>query len=415
MEAKMSPQPALALDPERFAVNIPRFFLFAALRGMQFGLITSTWVIFLQWQHGLNYSQVTLIDVVFWIAVALGEVPTGVVADTIGRKVSLAIGTVIMAASMVAWSFAPTVALVTAAYALLAIGHTFLSGADEAFFYESLKITGRSDEYVRLNGRKVALVIACTALGSVASGLLATIDLRLPFLAATLCFLTMFVVTLSFREPRHAAVDVESKRPTYGQVLRQAVQLLKVRPVLRVSVFYLILLGLSGVLLETVFLQPQALALGVPLAAIGVVMTGVHLLNILGSSSAHRVQLRLGESRVLVAAPILIVLCLVALAAYQSLPALGFVGVIGLLTNLARPLAMGRLQKEADDNVRATLLSLQALLFTLVVAVIEPTMGVIADRSGLPAAYLMLAMVLGILLTMLFRQGRHYFAQGATA
>lgn len=415
MEAKMSPQPALALDPERFAVNIPRFFLFAALRGMQFGLITSTWVIFLQWQHGLNYSQVTLIDVVFWIAVALGEVPTGVVADTIGRKVSLAIGTVIMAASMVAWSFAPTVALVTAAYALLAIGHTFLSGADEAFFYESLKITGRSDEYVRLNGRKVALVIACTALGSVASGLLATIDLRLPFLAATLCFLTMFVVTLSFREPRHAAVDVESKRPTYGQVLRQAVQLLKVRPVLRVSVFYLILLGLSGVLLETVFLQPQALALGVPLAAIGVVMTGVHLLNILGSSSAHRVQLRLGESRVLVAAPILIVLCLVALAAYQSLPALGFVGVIGLLTNLARPLAMGRLQKEADDNVRATLLSLQALLFTLVVAVIEPTMGVIADRSGLPAAYLMLAVVLGILLTMLFRQGRHYFAQGATA
>lgn len=415
MEAKMSPQPALALDPERFAVNIPRFFLFAALRGMQFGLITSTWVIFLQWQHGLNYSQVTLIDVVFWIAVALGEVPTGVVADTIGRKVSLAIGTVIMAASMVAWSFAPTVALVTAAYALLAIGHTFLSGADEAFFYESLKITGRSDEYVRLNGRKVALVIACTALGSVASGVLATIDLRLPFLAATLCFLTMFVVTLSFREPRHAAVDVESKRPTYGQVLRQAVQLLKVRPVLRVSVFYLILLGLSGVLLETVFLQPQSLALGVPLAAIGVVMTGVHLLNILGSSSAHRVQLRLGESRVLVAAPILIVLCLVALAAYQSLPALGFVGVIGLLTNLARPLAMGRLQKEADDNVRATLLSLQALLFTLVVAVIEPTMGVIADRSGLPAAYLMLAVVLGILLTMLFRQGRHYFAQGATA
>jgi len=65
--------------------------------------------------------------------------------------------------------------------------------------------------------------------------------------------------------------------------------------------------------------------------------------------------------------------------------------------------------------VRATLLSLQALLFTLVVAVIEPTMGVIADRSGLPAAYVMLAVVLGILLTMLFRQGRHYFAQGATA
>lgn len=411
MNPKGLPHLTNALDSQRFATNVPRFFLFAALRGMQFGLITSTWVIFLQRQHGLNYTQVTLIDVVFWIAVALGEVPTGVVADTIGRKVSLAIGTVIMAVSMVAWAFAPTVALVTAAYALLAIGQTFLSGADEAFFYESLKITGRSEEYVRLNGRKVALVIACTALGSVASGLLATVDLRLPFLAATLCFLTMFVVTLSFREPRHAATDAESKRLAYGQVLRQAVQLLKVRPRLRHSVFYLVLLGLSGVLLETVFLQPQALALGVPLAGIGVVMTGVHLLNMLGANSAHWVRSHLGESRMLVAAPMLIVLCLVALAALQSLPALGFVGVIGLLTNLARPLAMGRLQKEVDDNVRATLLSLRALLFTLVVVVIEPTMGVIADRSGLPAAYLLLAAVLGILLTILLRQGRHYFSQ----
>lgn len=405
------PQQAPANQP--FAANIPRFFLFAALRGAQFGLITATWVIFLQQQHGLNYTQVTLIDVVFWIAAALSEVPTGVVADTIGRKVSLAMGAIIMAVSMVAWAFAPTVGLVTAAYALLAIGNTFLSGADDAFFYESLKITGRSDDYVRLNGRKVALVIACTAVGSLSSGLLAAVDLRLPFLAAMLCFLAMFVVTLSFREPRPEATAGAAKRLTYGQVLRQAMQLMKARPALRLSIFYLVLLGLSGVLLETVFLQPQALALGVPLAAVGVVVTGVHLLNILGSSMAYRVQSRLGESRVLLAAPILMVFCLVALASYQSLPALGFVGIIGLLTNLARPLAMGRLQREADDNVRATLLSLQALLFTLVVAVIEPTMGVIADRSGLPAAYFALALILALLLTLFYSQGWRYFFQGA--
>jgi MFS family permease len=407
-------QPVQAPDIQPFAANIPRFFLFAALRGAQFGLITATWVIFLQRQHGLNYTQVTLIDVVFWLAVALGEVPTGMVADTIGRKVSLAIGTIIMAVSMVAWAFAPTIGLVTAAYGLLAIGHTFLSGADDAFFYESLKITGRRDEYVRLNGRKVALVIACTALGSLSSGLLAAIDLRLPFLAAIFCFLTMFVVTLSFREPRHEANADEAKRLTYGQVLRQAVKMMKVRPVLRLSIFYLVLLGLSGVLLETVFLQPQALTLGVPLAAVGVVVTGVHLLNILGSNTAYRVRSRLGESTVLLVAPMLIVVCLVALAALQSLPALGFVGVVGLLTNLARPLAMGRLQQEADDNVRATLLSLQALLFTLVIAVIEPTMGVIADRSGLSAAYFVLALILALLLTLLYSKGWRYFSQGAT-
>jgi hypothetical protein len=71
------------------------------------------------------------------------------------------------------------------------------------------------------------------------------------------------------------------------------------------------------------------------------------------------------------------------------------------------------LQQEADDNVRATLLSLQALLFTLVIAVIEPTMGVIADRAGLSAAYFVLALILALLLTLLYSKGWRYFSQGA--
>ncbi len=408
---KSTPPPAFNLEAQRFAANIPRYFFFAALRGLQFGLITATWVIFLQRQHGLNLTQVTLIDVAFWLAVALGEVPTGVVADTVGRKASLATGTVIMAISMVAWSFAPTVLLVTVAYVLLAIGHTFLSGADEAFFYESLKIVGRSEEYTRLNGRKVAIVIACTALGTLASGLLAALDLRLPFLVAALCFVVMFALALSFCEPRHEPSAGSPKRLSYQQVVRQSLQMMKVRPILRTSIFYLILLGLSGVLLETVFLQPQALALGVPLAGVGAVVTAVHLMNILGSTSAQRVKVQLGESTLLYAAPILTLVCLLALAAFQTLPALVFVGVIGLATNLARPLAMARLQSEATDDVRATILSMQALLFTLIVVVIEPAMGIIADRAGLPSAYLALAVMLGGLILLLFWKGRGYFAR----
>ena len=45
-------QPVQTPDIQPFAANIPRFFLFAALRGAQFGLITATWVIFLQRQQG---------------------------------------------------------------------------------------------------------------------------------------------------------------------------------------------------------------------------------------------------------------------------------------------------------------------------------------------------------------------------
>src|SRR3954452_25264671 len=91
------------------ASNIPKFYLYTILKGLNFGLLTATWVIYLQRQHGLNMTQVTLVDVSFWLASTLGEVPTGVVADSYGRKASLAIGAAIMCASTLAWALAPSV------------------------------------------------------------------------------------------------------------------------------------------------------------------------------------------------------------------------------------------------------------------------------------------------------------------
>src|SRR5512142_2574624 len=121
-----------------FASNIPRFFVYTVLKGFGFGLITAMWLIYLQQRRGLSLTEATFVDVAFWIAGTLGEVPTGMVADTFGRKTSLVVGAAVMSASIFAWAAAPTVPLIVLAYAGLAIGTTFLSGADDALFYESL-------------------------------------------------------------------------------------------------------------------------------------------------------------------------------------------------------------------------------------------------------------------------------------
>src|SRR6266498_685314 len=123
--------------------NIPGYFVYTALKGFGFGLFAAIWVIYLQEQRGLSLAQAALIDVTFFVAAALGEVPTGVVADTVGRKTSLLIGTALMCVSTLAWVLAPTLPLIMAAYVCLGIGYTFLSGAEDALFYESVQRTGR--------------------------------------------------------------------------------------------------------------------------------------------------------------------------------------------------------------------------------------------------------------------------------
>jgi MFS family permease len=160
------------------------------------------WLIYLQERRGLNLTQATIVDVAFWIAATLGEVPTGIVADTFGRKASLTTGAALMSLSIFAWAAAPTMPLIMLAYVGLAIGTTFLSGAEEAFFFESVQVTGRAEDYARLVGRVGATMLGATAIGSVASGLLASIDLILPFLITGVSLLTMLGLVLTFKEPR---------------------------------------------------------------------------------------------------------------------------------------------------------------------------------------------------------------------
>jgi MFS family permease len=393
----------------QFASNIPRYFVYTALKGFGFGLFAAIWVIYLQQQRGLSLTQAALIDVTFFVAAALGEVPTGIVADTLGRKTSLAAGASLLCVSTFAWAFAPTMPLIMVAYVAMGVGFTFLSGAEDAFFYESLQITGRADEYTRLVGRVSATMVGAMALGSVASGLLATIDLILPFLIDGLSLLTMLGIVLTFKEPQTEEKLGGQARKPFWEVLKQSLALMRARPTLRYPMMYLALVPLAALILETLFVQPQAVSLGVPLAGIGVVVMVVQLTNIAGSTWSDQIKNLFGEKRVLYSAPLFIASSLILLAAFQVFPALLFIAVIGFVTAVLRPLVMNRIQHEVSDHIRATILSMQSLMFTLVAAISQPTLGLIADQSGLPAAYVGLAGSLSVLMVFLFWKGRQHF------
>src|SRR6266508_3010930 len=159
------------------ASNIPRYFVYTALKGFGFGLFVAVWVIYLQQQRGLSLSQAALIDVTFFVAAAFAEVPTGIVADRFGRKTSMTAGAALLSLGVFGWTFAPTLPLIMLAYVAMGVGITFLSGAEDAFFYETLQVTGRASNYTRLVGRVSATFPGALALGSVAVGVPAAIDI----------------------------------------------------------------------------------------------------------------------------------------------------------------------------------------------------------------------------------------------
>lgn len=403
-------------DPDNaYGANIRKYFLYTALKSFAFGLFVAVWVIYLQQQRGMTLAQAALVDSTFYVAVLLGEAPTGVVADTFGRKTSIACGAALITVGAVGWAFAPTLPLIMLAYVAMGIGITFMSGADDAFLYESVQLAGRAEDYTRLLGKAGATFTGALAVGSMLGGLLAAVDLKLPYFVSGTMLLITFGLALTFKEPKIEHPSGEQPRKSFREILRQALALMRTRPTLRTPMLYLALVPTASFMIEAVFLQPQALSLGVPIAGIGLIYTGVQLTNMAGANWSDRIRTRFGERRILYTAPALIIGSLILLAALQTLPALLLIAVMGFVTAVLRPILMSRIQGQVSDDVRATVISMQSVMFTIAGGISQPTMGYVADHSGLPTAYFGLAVVLSLVIVALLWISRSYFPQAETS
>jgi MFS family permease len=392
------------LTQRSYAANIPKFFVFRFV--WEFALFFPIWVIFLQEGRGLSLTQVTLIDLAFWLTVAVGEIPTGAVADTWGRKPSLMIGATLTIIAIVLFALAPTYPLILLANALWAIGFTFDSGAALALLYDSMRQVGRETEYTRLRGRLAVVTHVSIATSGVLGGLVGALDLTLPFLLYAVLLLAALGLVWSLYEPPATTVRPRTSA-RYLATLRHTARCLRQQAHLRYMLLYSALMPLAISIVGVVFLQPHARALGLPIAAMGFLVLGLHGVRSLGAAAAHRLASQFGETTWLRLVPGIVFLAMLGLGLVPTVWGLGFLAVVGLATSAVTPVVEAMILQHAPAEVRATILSVDSLVFRLLWAVVEAGLGVLGDAYGLPVAFLTLGVGSGIsLLVVLTLWGR---------
>src|SRR3954465_7744468 len=135
---------------------------------------------------GLDIAQVFVANAAFTAGMVLFEIPTGVVADTLGRRTSFLLSMSVLLVSTLAYVVVGTQQLGLGAFVLVSIalglGFTFYSGATEAWLVDALRATGYDGDLDRIFARGQLVTGAAMLVGTVVGGLLGTIDLALPFL-----------------------------------------------------------------------------------------------------------------------------------------------------------------------------------------------------------------------------------------
>ena len=334
--------------------------------------------------NGLNSTQIFTIQAVFHLAVLLFEVPSGYLADVIGRKKTLLFGAIFFPLGLAVYTAGRSFPAFIAAEILLAVSVSMRSGCDSAMIFDSLRQLGRQDEYKRFEGSCALLARTGTAVSSVAGGLLAAIFLRLAFLVNVFSSLFMPFIAFSLTEPEREKRPGENPFRDILHICRYCLQQPHIRPVV---LFCGLLMASQLTGLWGYFLLYRELGIGV--GWFGILFAVFQLAGALGGARSHPFSERFGARGALFLA-LLSPLFFILLGLFPTVWLLPVIPANALLWNLAYPVLLERLNLAVGSDVRATVLSLAAMAGSVMFVIISPLFGRLTDAASLSVAFVAL-------------------------
>lgn len=174
------------------------YHLLAGLYTLAASLIWGVNTLFLL-DAGLSIGEVFVANAAFSAGMVVFEIPTGVVADTLGRRVSYLLSVAVLAATTIGYVIAADagagVAVFVAISVLMGLGFTFYSGALEAWLVDALRSVGSDDELDQVFARAQQLTGLAMLVGTTSGGLLGQIDLAVPFIVRVVLLVGVFALS----------------------------------------------------------------------------------------------------------------------------------------------------------------------------------------------------------------------------
>jgi MFS family permease len=347
---------------------------------------------------GLSNLEAFAANAFFTAGMVLFEVPTGIVADTVGRRMSYLLGTVTLAAStllyVLLWQVEGAFWLWAVVSILLGLGFTFFSGAVEAWLVDALTAAGFTGQMESVFGRGQIVSGAAMLTGSVAGGFIAAqTTLGVPFVLRGAVLVIMFVVAFRLMHdigftpekggrPLAEMRKIASASIDYGWRV-PAVKWLMVESLFTGGVGIYAFYALQPYLLE-LYGDPEAYQIAGLVAAI---VAGA---QILGGIAAPKIRgLFRRRTSALIAMAGMSVVTLALIGTIESFwPVIGLIVVWGLLFAASMPIRQTYMNGLIPSRQRATILSFDSLMDSTGGVWAQPVLGRAADVWGYGPSYL---------------------------
>lgn len=376
--------------------NIRKNYLFILTKSLD--LTHGIWMIYLA-MKGMSLYQLGLLEGIFHITSFTMEVPTGLVADIYGRRVSRICGRFTSLVGIIILMYANNFYLFALSFIFLAISYNLESGAGEALIYDSLKEIGEEEGYMKVAGTMEIFYQSGSVLSLAIGGYLASISYFYTFFATACIVVITILQAFSFTEPE---IEFEhTKEKNMIKVLRkqitESLRVLKNKRKLGFLIIFSQIIFVFGTCLFY-YLQNYLKTSGFTEGRIGMMLAASSLIGAATASQAYRIEKFLKEKGILLIMPIITIGCIwgIALTRYHYLFYILMMAVEGIIFVAISDYT----NKLIPSQNRATILSFASMVFSFVMIFIFPLIGKIGDMYSLKMAFILLAVVGSVLVVI---------------
>jgi len=367
-------------------------------------LTRGLWMIYLM-TRGFSLIELGILEGVFHLTTFVMEIPTGMVADLLDRKLSRLLGRIFFLVSLgiMFWSRSFTLQLL--GFIITAIGYNLESGAGEALLYDSMKEMGIENKYKKTAGYNNLIFEAGGILSFLIGGYFAVHrGYTWVFIPSMVICAVTILLAHSLQEPSLTEHE-QNRLKKMGWLMalvvqtRESLRVVRERP----KIAFLILFSeLIFMFLTSLFFYLQAYwkSNGWNEFSIGMVLAARALMSAVSGLKGSSIEKKIGERGILLFAPLLLMVSLWGIALTTLAPY--FFIITGLIDGLLYVAVQDYLNKMIPSERRATVLSFQSMTFSLYMIIFFPAIGFFGDLWGLKYSFIGLAAAASILFIIYF-------------
>ena len=335
--------------------------------------------------NGLSLSEISILKAIYSVSIVVLEIPSGYLADVLGRKKTLIMGSVLGFLGFFTYSISYGFVGFLIAEIILGFGQSLISGADSAMLYDTLEDLNKKDEYVKYEGRVISIGNLAETIAGIVGGLLVGISLRFPYIAQTVVAFISVPASILLIEPKR-----NTKVLNFG--IKYILNIVKYSLIdnkeLRWNIIHSSIIGAATLTMATLVVQPYLLQIEIPLFYFGIIWPALNLIVGLVALYAYKIEHKLKKPKSLLLISIFIPFGFIVLSQVISYWGILILVVFYIFRGFATPVLKDYINQLTDSNIRATVLSVRNFVIRIFFALIGPFMGWYTDNISLQVALL---------------------------